>query len=323
MNITFAKVTEYHETLEFQVTPCARFLYHWLLRNTRAGNPQEIELEDFIAFTARGRSRPYSLRHVWKALKELFNLGVVDVVKQYSWKIWKVIAYHPLVAETSRSEAKKPQTEAKKPYLQASNPDSVVPINREFREHTDSPPPLPVVVDEGTGQIEIAFDQLENGVRTTSKSLDSNLPSGLNITQELSNTVEPDQASQNSLEKVKEAIAPQKLHPHLQQFVLSTDIAVLENALLVVKEVRAKSHVKNPSGLLVDAIKGKWVPASPVKAVVDEFKAWYESAYSSGVIQRFTSSNSLVTGHGDGVMCVMRVGSDRWIPWLEVKRSHG
>jgi hypothetical protein len=103
--------------------------------------------------------------------------------------------------------------------------------------------------------------------------------------------------------------------------VLETDLSILEDAIAVVKENQAKSHVKNPSGLLVRAIKGKWVPVSPAKALVDEFKAWYESAYKSGVIQRFTSSNSLVTGHGDGVLCVMRSGSDRWIPWLEVKRS--
>jgi hypothetical protein len=52
---------------------------------------------------------------------------------------------------------------------------------------------------------------------------------------------------------------------------------------------------------------------------VDEFKPWYEQAYKSGLIERFTSNKAEITGLQDGILCVMPLGTGRWVPWLEMK----
>jgi hypothetical protein len=318
MNITFARVTETHDCLAFRVVPCARFLYHWLLRNAKAGTPQEIELEAFQQFTAIGRSRPYCLKQVRKAFSQLVKLGLVQIVKQYSGTIFKLVAFHPDQEQKFPNGNESSQDGTKSSQKQASNPDSVVPINREFREQTDiNPPTLPVVVEE-SGQIGIDFDSIAIASEDQVLLPDSDeIPETL-ITPQSSKNIQLDQTSQNSLNEVKQLISPQRLHSQLQKLVLETDLVILNNAIAVVREAKSKGTVKNPSGLLVRAIKGEWVPASPSKPQEDGFKAWYENAYKSGVIQRFTSANSQLTGFDDGVMCVMRVGSDRWIPWQEI-----
>lgn len=73
------------------------------------------------------------------------------------------------------------------------------------------------------------------------------------------------------------------LHPKLEQFVLDAAVDVVRDAIAVVKETRAKETVRNPAGLLVEAIKNKWKPAQPIRVSYPPgFLEWYDRACAAG-----------------------------------------
>ena len=92
MSEVFARVTHAHDVLALQLTPCAGQLYRWLLRRRPAGRSQEFELNEFSEWTGVHRKRSYSIRHIQRSLLELAESGLVEVVRKYSGKIFKLIA---------------------------------------------------------------------------------------------------------------------------------------------------------------------------------------------------------------------------------------
>src|SRR5690349_10362369 len=95
MSEVFARVTHTHDLLALQLTPCASRLYRWLLRRKPAGRPQEFEASEFSEWTGISRKRPYSIRHIQRAVLELIDLGLIEIRKQYTSQIFKLVAYHP------------------------------------------------------------------------------------------------------------------------------------------------------------------------------------------------------------------------------------
>ena len=148
----FARVTEAHDAVLLGHTPCAGLLYRWLLRRKPAGKVQELELEEFVTWSRVCRPNPYSIRHAKRALAELIESGVVEVMRRYTSQILKVICYHPADPET---EPKAPsshsdknvqvqdgnvQDETEMSKTGASNPHHFVPTYREYRETTNIVP---------------------------------------------------------------------------------------------------------------------------------------------------------------------------------------
>jgi hypothetical protein len=73
--------------------PCARQLYHWLLRQGTPGQPQEIFLKEFVEFTAYRKSGGYSLVQIKRAFNQLTATPLVDVVHKYSGFVYKLTTY--------------------------------------------------------------------------------------------------------------------------------------------------------------------------------------------------------------------------------------
>ena len=127
----FAKASEAHDLTWMQLTPCAGALHRWLLRNVPAGYKQEIELEDFRSLTGEGRRRPYCMRHIKNALNQLVDANLVEVVRQYSGCVFKVIARHP------EDEKKTSQDVKESSKTHPSKPHSHVLYNREIQRTTN------------------------------------------------------------------------------------------------------------------------------------------------------------------------------------------
>lgn len=64
MSQYFARVTEEHDNLALQVTPCASLIHRYLLRQAPAGKEQEFEILDFTEWTGTQRKRPLYLSEV-------------------------------------------------------------------------------------------------------------------------------------------------------------------------------------------------------------------------------------------------------------------
>lgn len=139
---TFAAVTPTLEAALKNLTPCAKAFARWLLMSTRPGKEIEVELADFAAYSGEVlRSKPYSLRHICRALvDELIASGVIQVVKRYSWYCWKLIIQHPNLPKTSQAEAGFSQAEEKTSETGGSNPHSDVD---SFKGGKDSKLPEP------------------------------------------------------------------------------------------------------------------------------------------------------------------------------------
>lgn len=103
--------------------------------------------------------------------------------------------------------------------------------------------------------------------------------------------------------------------------VLEAALTTVQDAIALVKERQKRGEVKNPAGLLVEAIRGQWKPAQSVRSVTAEFKVWYEEACAKGVIDPFSTSDVQITGLPLGSIGVRRCGSEVWEDWRAIATS--
>lgn len=67
--------------LEAKLNPCANLLYGWIQRRGSGESPVKVDLQDFKAWTAEYRDRPYSDREIFEALQQLKELAAVAISK--------------------------------------------------------------------------------------------------------------------------------------------------------------------------------------------------------------------------------------------------
>lgn len=84
--------TEQHDQfcLKNKIPPAAKLLWQWLIRE---GIDQEVEpdLSEFQQWVEKHRGKKYAHNYLKQIFNQLVELRVVQVVKQYSWKIYKLI----------------------------------------------------------------------------------------------------------------------------------------------------------------------------------------------------------------------------------------
>jgi hypothetical protein len=284
----FARVTEQHDLLALNLTPCAGFLYRILLRAAPAGKPQEFELKEFCAWA------DYSLKWAKAALRELCDLELVEVLRTFSGQGYKLIAHHPDRQKTSpispETSAVGHETSQKPP----SNPYPVYPSYRESRETTDNPTHHPVNPDEREGTIDLP-----------------------KIPAPPEPEIEP-----QILEHLK--TAGFQLNSTLSAIVRSTQAQIVLQAIEAAQQYLTKLQQKNqplrrqPEALLVSAIREAWQPQrgeSGSNAIPPEFDEWFRLAKAIG-LARASSIQADVTGMAAGILCVL---TDRgWTPFDEM-----
>jgi hypothetical protein len=321
MSEVFARVTYAHDALALQLTPCAGQLYRWLLRRRPAGRPQEFELNEFSEWTGENRKRSYSIRHIQRSLLELVQVGLVEVVRKYTGQIFKLVANHPQADKNVAELDQNVQSGMEMSKIEASNPHGSVASYREKIKKADKPSTHPAA--------KINQNQNNQEIENQGKSLNlgelknSDLNAGLiNLVQD----TEVDNSSASGdqheiLNQVEEAIAPIPLNPQIAAAVLDATLTTVQDAIALVKERKQSGEVKNPAGLLVDAIRGQWKPAQSTPNVMAEFNDWYHKAYAAGLIEYFTSSDTTVTGLSPGSIGVLRRGSEVWEDWRAIARN--
>jgi len=323
MSEVFARVTHAHDALALQLTPCAGQLYRWLLRRRPAGRSQEFELNEFSEWTGLGRKRSYSIRHIQRSLIELAESGLVELVRKYSGKIFKLVANHPKLDKNVQNLDQNVQFGMGMSKIEPSNPCSSVLSYRERIETTDKPSTLPAAAKNENQNSQEFEDQ---GKTLDIESLKCSDPNA-----ELTNLVQDAETDYFSasgeqreiLNQVEAAIAPIPLNPQIAAVVLEATLTTVQDAIALVRERKQSGEVKNPAGLLVDAIRGRWKPAQRSARATAEFNDWYHKAYAAGLIEYFTSSDSKVTGLPPGSIGVLRCGSEVWEDWRAIAAESG
>jgi hypothetical protein len=318
MSEVFARVTHAHDALALQLTPCAGQLYRWLLRRRPAGRPQEFELNEFSEWTGENRRRSYSIRHIQRSLFELVNSGLVEVVRKYSGKIFKLVANHPQSDKNVQNLDQNVQVGMEMSKMRASNHCSSVTSYREMLETTDKPSTHPAAVNKKNQTSQEEKDQEKTLDIDPLKISDLNAkPTNLVKDAEIDNFSASGE-QREILNEVEAAIAPIPLNPQIAAVVLEATLTTVQDAIALVKERKQSGEVKNPAGLLVDAIRGQWKPAQRSTSATAEFNDWYHKAYAAGLIEYFTSSDGKVTGLPPGSIGVMRRGSEVWEDWRAI-----
>ena len=246
--------------------PCARSLYEWLLQRMPAGKQQEFEIDDFS--TESG----YSPRQISRAIERLKNLGLIEVLKRYTWKVWKLIAVHP---ETSMSENVTGMSEIVTEMSQIghSNPDSTVPINRENREQQTQ-----TVCDLKT----VSQDQeLDRGLSTNTTPSQSRpvQPQNIGVDQ-------PSAATRDRRIEIIEQAIEKPIAPALKSLALVATMQVIEAAIAVLEEAKtSRKGVEDETAFLIRAIQQEWKPRKCpgiVSSALKTFGEWFKWAKSNG-----------------------------------------
>jgi hypothetical protein len=84
--------TDEHEAfcLKLGIKCAAQQLWYWLVTNGGIGKEIEIDLIDFNHLVGKKRGEPYCNRHLKQVFAKLEDLGVIKVIKQYSWHVFKL-----------------------------------------------------------------------------------------------------------------------------------------------------------------------------------------------------------------------------------------
>ncbi|MHC5732042.1 MAG: hypothetical protein ACYTXY_49860, partial [Nostoc sp.] len=85
--------TESHEAFCYQhhICPAAKSLWQWLMRQGVITEEVEPDLSEFNATVAKSRGKGYSHNYLKQIFNQLVEHRVIQVVKQYSWKIFKLL----------------------------------------------------------------------------------------------------------------------------------------------------------------------------------------------------------------------------------------
>ncbi|WP_445626627.1 hypothetical protein [Nostoc sp. DSM 114167] len=85
--------TEEHEAYCYKhhIPPAAKILWQWLMRQGQIATKIEPDLSEFNAWVAKTRGKPYAHNYLKKIFEILVSCRVLQVIKQYSWKITKLL----------------------------------------------------------------------------------------------------------------------------------------------------------------------------------------------------------------------------------------
>jgi hypothetical protein len=85
--------TEEHEAYCYQhhIPPAAKILWQWLMRQGEISLEVEPDLSEFNTWVEKSRGKGYSHNYLKKMFELLCERRVIQVVKQYSWKIFRLL----------------------------------------------------------------------------------------------------------------------------------------------------------------------------------------------------------------------------------------
>ncbi|WP_260447128.1 hypothetical protein [Nostoc sp. 2RC] len=92
--------SEEHEAFCYQnhIPPAAKSLWQWLMRQGETGSEIEPDLSEFNAWVEKVRGKKYTHNYLKQMFELLQTHRVVQVVKQYSWKIFKLHLHYLIFA---------------------------------------------------------------------------------------------------------------------------------------------------------------------------------------------------------------------------------
>jgi hypothetical protein len=88
-----AQWTQEHDSfcLENKICPSAKLLWQWLINQGELGEESEPDLGEFNQWVAKHRGKGYCRLTLKNAFAQLVESRVIQLLKQYSWKVVKIV----------------------------------------------------------------------------------------------------------------------------------------------------------------------------------------------------------------------------------------
>ncbi|MBD2388812.1 hypothetical protein [Cylindrospermum sp. FACHB-282] len=85
--------TEQHDEfcLENKITPSAKLLWQYLIREGGEGQEAEPDLKEFNEWVEKHRGKGFSRPTLKKALQQLTDSRVVQTIKQFTWRLVRIV----------------------------------------------------------------------------------------------------------------------------------------------------------------------------------------------------------------------------------------
>ncbi|WP_088243839.1 hypothetical protein [Calothrix rhizosoleniae] len=77
--------------LENQITPSAKLMWQWLLREGKIGTELEPDLKEFNKWVCKYRGKPYCRPQVKAAFNQLVECRVIQLVKTFTWHLVRIV----------------------------------------------------------------------------------------------------------------------------------------------------------------------------------------------------------------------------------------
>ena len=109
--------------LKNSIPPAAKLLWQWLIREG-AGEEVEPDLSEFNTWVEKHRGKGYAHNYLKQMFNKLVEAGVIGTIKQYSWKVYKLVV-RPLewLFPRRKQKLQNPNSSYKTP---TSNPNKTV-----------------------------------------------------------------------------------------------------------------------------------------------------------------------------------------------------
>ena len=276
----FARIKS-EQSIKLSRESCTCAIYNWLLQRMPAGKPQEVEGVDFEAYSG------FSRWAIKAAIEKLERLGLIQIIKKYTARIWKVVVFDPdspqLSQERQRSSASgdAPQR-VEMLETEGSNPDSLVPTYKEDRDNRPGS-----VFSDFVSQDKESIQTLPQAQPLKDIPLVKNQDSG-------------DDHLSAAAAKIESAIG-KPLTPALKKLALEASLQVIEDAIAALQEAKTRREgVRDEVAYLIGAIRGEYTPRQPkaiLGANLKAFGVWFDWAKLKGIV-----TASMRSGDGIDVM---------------------
>lgn len=132
-----------------RISPAAKILWQWLMRQGEISEEVEPDLSAFNAWVETVRGKGYCHKYLKKIFDELVEHRVIQVVKKYSWKIFKLLVRPLEWLKPPRKRVRKNfQNVGSSSTLDPSNACSFVPVTLQ-QQHSNIDKNLTTLADNG------------------------------------------------------------------------------------------------------------------------------------------------------------------------------
>ncbi|MHC5717708.1 MAG: hypothetical protein ACYTX0_37780, partial [Nostoc sp.] len=144
---------------QHHICPAAKSLWQWLMRQGVITEEVEPDLSEFNTTVAKSRGKGYSHNYLKQIFNQLVEHRVIQVVKQYSWKIFKLLVRPLEWLKPPRKKREKNLQNHNLSYTSDPSNDKSAVTGDIQQQHSNSDINLEILVENG-----IHFDSNEKEV---------------------------------------------------------------------------------------------------------------------------------------------------------------